>query len=702
MQKMERGILFCVVFAVLAADTGVQASSAPIDGCPACTCACAPVEEGAGIPIWMSIAFGLVLLFLSGCFSGLTLGLLGLDNIALKAIAEAPEQEIDELDSEQEKNRKKRANADKKAALKIIPLRRRGNLLLCTLLLGNVMVNVMIPILLADLTGGLFGFVFSTVFIVIFGEIVPQATCSRYALQIGAMSIPLVTFFKCILLPMTIPIAWVLDRALGADMGQLYDQDQLGQLMLIHLQQGHLEDRECRIIQRGLQLAKTAVAEVMTYQRSVYFLDAEDQLTEDKLIEIWQKGHSRIPVIEQEPSEDFPLDVSRTASGMVRKAGEETSVDAEGTEMSPAYLVDPGLERRDRCIGLLYAKDLITVRAEDKLTVRQVLNFYSRGDPLTIHKGEKLDKVLDKFRRKKVHLALVQEIHSRAGRDPFSERVGIVTLEDVLEHLVGEEFVDEHDVVEDVSAQQLRRTRRHNTPLIAFRKLVDHTFTPDEAMAVAGYLLRSIPACFAHLDQVALAHLLREGEHTHTVSAFGSQQLGIPPADSAAWIYKKGKPLNRFTFVLSGGITVITGDEEFRTFIGPYQHLGSRALDGGPTEPLSDFDAYVQDAARLVQLDYEDMSRLTRDSRSQVRRLSSVGGAVALGRSQSGRQAPSIPAALSPTPKPNPVQSIAPPPVAPSHFDPGGGTTPVYSPQLGSSAKQDSSDGIPQTPDQPP
>ena len=65
-------------------------------------------------------------------------------------------------------------------------------LLLCSLLLGNTAVNALVAILLADVASGVVGLIATTGLLVIFGEIVPQSLCSRYALSIGAKSIPLV------------------------------------------------------------------------------------------------------------------------------------------------------------------------------------------------------------------------------------------------------------------------------------------------------------------------------------------------------------------------------------------------------------------------------------------------------------------------------------------------------------------------------
>jgi Cyclin M transmembrane N-terminal domain len=102
-------------------------------------------------------------------------------------------------------------------ARRIMPVRQQGNLLLCTLLLSNVAINALLSILMAGLTSGLVGFLLSTAIITVFGEIIPQAICARYALEIGARVVPLVRVIVLLLWPITKPMAMGLDRALGEE-----------------------------------------------------------------------------------------------------------------------------------------------------------------------------------------------------------------------------------------------------------------------------------------------------------------------------------------------------------------------------------------------------------------------------------------------------------------------------------------------------
>jgi hypothetical protein len=122
---------------------------------------CSPEEEDEGwiatIPVALQIIFVIVLLCLSALFSGLTLGLMSLDITGLEIVMAGD----DPTQAQYAKN--------------IYPIRKKGNLLLCTLIFGNVAVNSLLSIFMAEFTDGMIGFLTSTILIVIFGEILPQA-----------------------------------------------------------------------------------------------------------------------------------------------------------------------------------------------------------------------------------------------------------------------------------------------------------------------------------------------------------------------------------------------------------------------------------------------------------------------------------------------------------------------------------------------
>jgi metal transporter CNNM len=161
---------------------------------------------------------------MSALFSGLTLGLMSLDPTGLEIVMEGDDPELS------------------RAARKIYPVRKNGNRLLCTLLLGNVAVNALLSILMADVAGGLAGFLVSTAVIVIFGEILPQAACSRYALQIGSRAIPLIKVIICLFLPVSAPLGWALDKMLGHELGTTYSKAEMTKLLEIHVKEGRFNE----------------------------------------------------------------------------------------------------------------------------------------------------------------------------------------------------------------------------------------------------------------------------------------------------------------------------------------------------------------------------------------------------------------------------------------------------------------------------
>jgi metal transporter CNNM len=149
------------------------------------------------LPVWTTIICLVVLLALSGLFSGLNLGLMSLTPHDLIVIQEAG------------------TDNDRKYAKRIYPVRKRGNFLLCTILLGNVLVNSTTTILLDTLISGGLAVASATLAIVIFGEIIPQAICSRHGLEVGSRTIVLTRLFMIATCPIAFPLSKLLDIILG-------------------------------------------------------------------------------------------------------------------------------------------------------------------------------------------------------------------------------------------------------------------------------------------------------------------------------------------------------------------------------------------------------------------------------------------------------------------------------------------------------
>src|SRR6266404_2077134 len=185
------------------------------------------------------IIFGL--LCLSALFSGLTLGLMSLGPHELK---------------------RKMALGDVRAK-RIYAVRKRGNLLLVTLLVGNVASISSMSIFLDSISGGWIAGITTTALITIFGEILPQALFSRYAMQLGSQTAWLVRIIMFLLYPVTAPLAWVLDKALGDELPTVYSRRELVGILQEH-GGSTLDADEERIARGALTFSDKRIEEVMT------------------------------------------------------------------------------------------------------------------------------------------------------------------------------------------------------------------------------------------------------------------------------------------------------------------------------------------------------------------------------------------------------------------------------------------------------
>lgn len=114
------------------------------------------------------------------------------------------------------------------------------------------------------MTSGLVAVLASTISIVIFGEIIPQAICSRHGLAVGAKTIWVPYLFMAATFPLSWPISKILDYILGDEIGNVYDRERLMEYIRITKDYNKLEIEEVNIISGALGLKKKMVGEIMT------------------------------------------------------------------------------------------------------------------------------------------------------------------------------------------------------------------------------------------------------------------------------------------------------------------------------------------------------------------------------------------------------------------------------------------------------
>lgn len=326
------------------------------------------------------------LICLSAIFSGLTLGFFSLNK--------------DDLE--------RKADLGDKNAKKIFSLRKRGNLLLCTLLIGNVTVNSTLAIFLGSIASGVVAGFLATALIVIFGEIVPQAVFARHALLLGGKFSWLVKIFVFVLFPICWPMAWILDKILGEEIPTIYSKKELVQLIEDHedSKKSDIDADEERIIKGALSFSQKKAEDIMTPRTAIFAIKSKEKLTDEMLKKISESGHSRIPIFE---------------------------------------------EKLENTIGILYVKDLINL---DGAWSRKKISSVARKDVVFVDYNKKLDDLLNAFKKTRKHLFMVV--------DEFGMVMGLVTIEDVIEEIIGTEIVDEFDRYEDLQAMAIKKAKTKN------------------------------------------------------------------------------------------------------------------------------------------------------------------------------------------------------------------------------------------------
>jgi metal transporter CNNM len=285
---------------------------------------------------------------------------------------------------------KRKAKLGNTDAKKVLPLRRNTHLTLSAILLTNVAAVSACSLVLESVLYGAVAGLLSTLLIVIFGEILPQAFIVRRAMFAMARLSWLLRVMIFITYPVAKPLQLLLDNILKDEKLQLHSRQELGIMISEHLgtKESELDEDEVEIIRGALQLSEKRVRDITTPMEMVYWLAPTTRIDGKRIDEIKAAGRSRIPILNK---------------------------------------------TKNICYGVLLVKDMVDIDFDEDPPLVSDMTLHPTE---TVGSMTALDTMFRKFIASGTHLLPVEQ---------GDEIIGIITIEDLIEEIVGHEIADETD-----------------------------------------------------------------------------------------------------------------------------------------------------------------------------------------------------------------------------------------------------------------
>ncbi len=266
--------------------------------------------------------------------------------------------------------------------------------LLITILIGNNIVNIASASLATIVASEFFASAVlgvttgvMTILVLIFGEIVPKSYASSHNKKFAIWAAPVIRLLQWILLPFIIVLEWVTHVFAGKQKEEKVSEDELKALAHAGVKQGTIEYDERIMIERLFALNDLQARDIMTNKSKI--VSIPERLSVAEAAELIAKStHTRFPVVHK---------------------------------------------NLDHIIGFVHSRDVLIALQHNKEKAR-IENIIR--PILRVNKKKNLDDLLREFQRENIHMAVVE--------DNKGKTLGVITLEDVLEELVGE-IEDEHD-----------------------------------------------------------------------------------------------------------------------------------------------------------------------------------------------------------------------------------------------------------------
>ena len=297
---------------------------------------------------------------------------------------------------------KRKAADNNRAAKRVLPLRSNTHLTLVSILLANVAAVSANSILLSHYINGWLAAAISTLLIVMFGEILPQAVFIKNPLGWSSFFAPVLRSIIAITFIISKPLQVLLDKSLPTtlNVSPLQSRHELSLLMSEHLNDdsSELDEDEIEIMKGALLLSEKKVKDIMTPIKDTFFLDPTTKLNDQIIQQIKIMGFSRIPIINR---------------------------------------------LNTQCHGILIMKSLIDIDFdENELSIMELPLYPVK----TVGSQTALDTLFRKFISQGTHLMPVEK---------DDKIIGVVTIEDLIEEIIGHEIEDESDFDDKIKQHQL-------------------------------------------------------------------------------------------------------------------------------------------------------------------------------------------------------------------------------------------------------
>ncbi|MBS4535277.1 HlyC/CorC family transporter [Clostridium sp. D2Q-14] len=385
----------------------------------------------AGNFILIRIIFLIILLILSAFFSSSETALVGLKIAEIRQLREK----------------------DEKKAKLLERIKKRINIILSTILVGNNLVNILATTILTQLTMEFFkgststfiSTIVMTVLILIFGEITPKTFATQNPGKVSIIVARPIEILSKIFNPILIILNFITSfmiKILGGKVdssGTFVTEEEIRTLVDVGEEEGVVKLHEKEMIENIFDIDHIDVGDVMIPRIDIIAVSQDDSM-ETALNKITKYGHSRIPVYKN---------------------------------------------TIDNIIGVLYAKDILpfVVNKQQEINETKIVDIIR--EPYYVPETKKANKLLTELQQNKVHMAIVL--------DEYGGTEGLVTIEDVLEEIVGDiydEYDNDENMIEKVNESIYKI--RADISLEDINEFFNTNFPEEDFDSLGGYIFSSL------------------------------------------------------------------------------------------------------------------------------------------------------------------------------------------------------------------